>query len=73
MAPVVRFLFSTRVDRFFDVNITSRGVPPSICDSLHKFNLIHNLELWFSESTFPTYTNWKTIVKTKILEKEVDN
>ena len=35
--------------------------------------MFHYLELWFSESIFPTYTNWKTIVKTKILEKEVDN
>ena len=73
MAPVVRFLFSSRVDSFFDANITSRGVLPSICDSLYKYNLFHYLELWFSESIFPTYTNWKTIVKTKILEKEVDN
>ena len=73
MAPVVRLLFSSRVDSFFDANITSRGVLPSICDSLCKYNLFHYLELWFNESIFPTYTNWKTIVKTKILEKEVDN
>ena len=73
IAPVVRLLFSSRVDSFFDANITSRGVLPSICDSLYKYNLFHYLELWFSESIFPTYTNWKTIVKTKILEKEVDN
>ena len=33
MAPVVRFLFSSRVDSFFDANITSRGVLPSICDA----------------------------------------
>ena len=30
------------------------------------------LELWFRESIFPKYTNWKTIVKTKI-EKEADD
>ena len=35
--------------------------------------LFHYLELWFRESTFPTYSNWKTIVKTKILEKEADD
>ena len=73
IAPVVILLFSSRVDGFFDANITSRGVLPSICDSLYKYNLFHYLELWFSESIFPIYTNWKTIVKTKILEKEVDN
>ena len=73
MAPVVRLLFSSRIDSFFDANITSRGVLPCICDSLYKYNLFHYLESWFSESIFPTYKNWKTIVKTKILEKEVDN
>ena len=73
MTPVVRFLFSSRVDSFFYANITSRGALPSICDSLYKYNLSHYHELWFSESIFPTYTNWKTIVKTKIIEKEVDN
>ena len=53
IAPVVRFLFSSRVDSFFDANITSRGVLPSICDSLYQYNLFHYLELWFSESIFP--------------------
>ena len=65
-APVVRFLFPSRVDIFFDSNITSRGVLFSICDSLYKYNSFHCFE-------FLTYANWKTIVKTKILEKEVDN
>ena len=53
MAPVVRFLFSSRVDSFFDANITSQGVLPNICYSLYKYNLFHCLELWFSESIFP--------------------
>ena len=44
-----------------------------MCDSLHKYNLFHYLELRFKESIFPTYSNWKTIVKAKILEKEADN
>ena len=69
MAPAVRSLFSSRLN----ANITSRGVLATICDSLHKYNLFHYLELWFRESTFPTYSNWKTIVKTKILEKEADD
>ena len=73
IVPVVRFLFSSRVDSFFDANITSRDVLPRIWDSLYKYNLIHYLELWFSESIFPTYTSWKTIVKTEMLEKEADN
>ena len=71
MAP--RSLSSSRLDSFFDANITYityRGVLSTICDFLHKYNLFHCLELWFRESTFPTYSNWKTIMKTKILEKE---
>ena len=50
MASAVRFLFSSRVDSFFDANVISRSVPPSICDSLYKCNLFHHLELLFSES-----------------------
>ena len=73
VAPAVRSLFSSRLGSFSDANITSRGVLATICDSLHKYNLFHYLELWFRESTFPTYSNWKTIVKTKILEKEADD
>ena len=70
MALAVRSLFSSRVDSFFDANITCRGVLPSVCDSLYKYNLFQYLELWFSESIFPTYTNWKAITKTKILEQK---
>ena len=70
MAPAVRSLFSSRLDSLFDANITSQGVLATVCDSVHKYNLFHYLELWFRESIFPTYSNWKTIVKTKILEKE---
>ena len=72
MAPAVRSLFSSRLDSFFDANIPSRGVLATICDSLHKYNLFHYFELWFREY-FPTYSNWKRIVETKILEKEADN
>ena len=73
IAPAVRCLFSSRLDSFYNANITSRGVLATICDSLHKENLFHYLELWFRESIFPTHSNWKTIVKTKILEKEADD
>ena len=73
MAPAVRSLFSSRLDSFCNANTTSRGVLANICDSLHKYDLFHYLELWFRESIFPTYSNWKTIVKTKILKKEADD
>ena len=54
IAPAARSLFSSRLDSVFDVNITSRGILTTICDSLHKYNLFHNLELWFRES-FPPH------------------
>ena len=73
MAPAVRSLFSRRLDSFFNGNITSRGVLATICDSLYKYNLFHYLALWFRDSIFSTYSNWKAIVKTKILEKEADD
>ena len=73
MTPAVGSLFWSRLDSFFNANITSRSVLATICDSLHKCNLFHYLELWFRESIFLTYSNWKTIVKTKILEKEADD
>ena len=73
MVPAVRSLFPSRLDSFFDANIAPRGVLPSLYDSLSKYNLFHYLELWFGGSIFPTCTNWKTIVKTKIFEKEADD
>ena len=45
MAAAIRSLFSRRLDSFFDANITSRGVLVTICDSLHKCDLFHYLEL----------------------------
>ena len=73
MAPAVRSLFSSRLESFFDANITSRGALVTICDSLQKYNLFHYLELLFRESIFHRYSNWKTIVKAEILEKEADD
>ena len=69
-APRVLDLFSSRLASFLDANITTWGGLATICDSLHKYNLFHYHEVWFRESTFPTYSNWKTIVKTKILEDD---
>ena len=44
MAPVVRLLFSSRVDSFFDANITSRGVQPAfviLCTSTTWFIILN--------------------------------
>ena len=41
MAPVVRNLFQIRFQSFFDPNIVSLGVLPSICENLHKYELFN--------------------------------
>ena len=45
MAPVVRNLFQIRSQSYFDANIVSLGVLPSICDALHKYN-VRTLQLF---------------------------
>ena len=69
-APVVGSLFESRTQSYFDTNIASKGVLPSICEILHKYDLFSYFESWFSDSTFPTYLTWKTIVMRKINELE---
>ena len=52
MTPVVHNLFEIRSQSYFDANIISLGVLPSICEALHKYGLfgfqrIHNRnQLW---------------------------
>ena len=72
MAPVVRNLFQIRSQNYFDANIVSLGVWPSISEALHKYGLFSYCDSWFSDSVFPTYSQWKSIVKTKIREFEVN-
>ena len=70
MAPAVRSLSSCRVDSFFYANITCWGVLPSICTNTTYFIILNYGSV---NPFFPIYTNWKTIVKTKILEEEVND
>ena len=72
MAAVVRNLFQIRSQSYFDANIVSLGVLPSICEALHKYGLFSYFDSWFSDSVFLTYSQWKSIVKTKIREFEVN-
>ena len=69
MAPVFRNLFQIRSQSYFDANIVSLGVLPSISEALYKFSYFDS---WFSDSVFPTYSQWKSIVKTKIRQFEVN-
>ena len=47
---------------YFDPNINSIVVLPSICDTLCKWNLFIYFETWFHNSIFPCYEEWKSIV-----------
>ena len=70
LAPTVRNLFRYRVGSFFDENIFSLGILPSIREALHRYELFDYFESWFHNSTFPNYSSWETIVKSKINKYE---
>ena len=72
MAPVVKSLFLTRVESYFSSNYPSTGVLSSICDALRKYDLLQFLESGHSLSIFPSYTEWKSIVKSRIRMHESD-
>ena len=54
------------------MTVISVGVMVSISDVLVKYYLFQYFESWFNGSTFPTYTDWKRIVRFKIQVFEVD-
>ena len=70
LKPTVRHLFRYRVDSFFDENISSLGILPSIREALHRYELFDYSKSWFHHSTFPNYSSWKTIVESKINKYE---
>ena len=70
MAQSVRSLFMSRAESYFDASLTSMSVLPSIIEALNKYNLFHFFVSWFHNTTFPTYSNWKRIVKTKVRNLE---
>ena len=66
MAQYVRSLFMSRAESYFDASVTSMGVLPSIMEAFNKYDLFHFFVSWFYDSTFPTYSSWKWIGKTKV-------
>ena len=66
MAQSVRGLFVSRAESYFDASVTSMGVLSSIIKALNKYDLFHFFVSWFHNFTFPTYSNWKWIVKIKV-------
>ena len=69
-APSVRNLLKSRTESFFDKNVKSIGILQSICEALNKYDSFNYLEIWSNSSTFPTYGNWKSIVKNKVCDVE---
>ena len=52
MPTVVKNLFRSRAESYFDSNITSADVLPKICKALRKYGLFAYFKLWF-ENCFP--------------------
>ena len=55
-----------------ELRAMSVGVMLSISEVLVKHDLFQYFELWFNKFTFPTYTDWKRIVRDKIQVFERD-
>ena len=72
MTFVVKSLFQSRAASYFDRNIKSIGVLPSICDTLCKYNLFIYFETWFHNSVFPCYKEWKSIVYNEVHNSEMN-
>ena len=72
MAPTVRNLFQYRVASYFDTNVTFVGVLLGISEVLVKYDLFRHFELWYNSSIFPSYENWKRIVRDRIRVFEND-
>ena len=70
MTPLIKNLSDSRTKRFFDSDISSLGVLPSIAESLEKFDLFYYFETWYNNSIFRTYPNWKNIVRDSIIHFE---
>ena len=70
MSPAVKSLFDSRAKSFFNSDITSLGVLPSIAEALHKYELFHYFENWHNSSIFPIYSYWEKIVRDKIFDFE---
>ena len=66
MAPSLRNLLRNWTESFFDKDVKSIGILPSICEALNKYDLFNYFEIWFNSSTFPAYGNWKSILKNKV-------
>ena len=70
MVTVVKNLFRSRAESYFDSNTSSTGVLPKICKALRKYGLFDYFKLWFETSVFPVYSSRKATVTRKVRENE---
>ena len=73
MTFVVKSIFQSRATSYFDPNIKSVNVLPSICDTLCKYNLFIYFETWFHNSIFPCHEESKSIVYREVCNSEMKN
>ena len=64
MTFLIKSLFQSRAASYFDPNIKSIGVLPSICDILRKYNLFTYFEACYEE--------WKSIVYHEVHNSEMN-
>ena len=70
ITPLIKDLFDSRTKSFFDYDISSLGVLPSIAQSLEKFDLFYYLETWYNSSISPYIHKLKNIVRDNIIRFE---
>ena len=56
-------MLRSRTESLFDKDVKSIGILLSICEALNKYDLFNYFEIWFNRSTFPTYGNWKSVIR----------
>ena len=61
MSPAVKSLFDSRTKCFFDSDIRSLCVFPSIAEALHKYQLFHYFENLHNSLTVQIYSSWKKL------------
>ena len=70
MTPVVKNLFRSRAESYFDSSITSTGVLPNICETLRKYGLFEYFKIRFDDAVFPVYSSWTATIRREVCEKE---
>ena len=69
MATVVKNLFRSRAESYFDSNISFTGVLPNICEALRKYGLFGYFKLWF-ETWFSLCTHGGKRLRRKVFESQ---